>query len=103
MTEWLNLLSPKDFASFTPEEYRQYVKTLYFKKVKKTPTIRLKKTKPPFVVTKTAKGNLSVIINRTPKWITSDELNLISTEAVVLGFNGLDVNKKLKKIEIRPA
>jgi hypothetical protein len=99
--EWLNLLSPKDFASFTPEEFRAYIRTLYFKKVKKTPTIRLKKTKPPFVVTKTAKGNLSVIVNRDPKFITSGELDHIIAEAFLLGFPEDQTKKKLKKIEIR--
>jgi hypothetical protein len=95
---WIPLLSSRALSDFTAEEYKNYVKSLYFKKQKKTPVIRIKKKKAEIEWGLTKKGNISLKIRREPKWITSDELERMIAE---LSVTREVVMRKLKKIEVR--
>lgn len=75
------LLAPKALRLFEPSEFKSYVKSLYFRKAKKTPSIRLKKQKPPYSWKLTPKGKLAVTVNRSPKWISREELAQIAKES----------------------
>lgn len=100
MINWIKLLSPKTLADFSPEEYKNYVKSLYFKKQKKEPLFRVKVKKKELEWKKTEKGNLSIVVRRDPKFITRAELTMM-IEALAFDFTEEQVMKKLKKVEIR--
>lgn len=80
MNQWIKLLSPRSFSEYTPEEYKEYIRSLYFKKTKKTPTIRLKKKKPTFVLKLTKTGKVSLKVNRDPVFITRAEIAQLAQE-----------------------
>ncbi len=75
------LLAPRPFADFSVAEFRQYVVSLYAKRIRKA----AKTKKPPkeYSVTKTKKGNLSIRVKREPKWLSRSELE---AEALRLDF-----------------
>ena len=74
------LLSAKPFDEFSPDEYKQYVRDLYRKRnmKRKTPSIRLKKAKPPYSARLSKKGNLTLRVDRSPKWLTREEVDQIA-------------------------
>ena len=96
---WINLLSGKPLSAFAPDEFKTYVRGLYFKKAKKEPVFKIKKVKAQLEYKKTAKGNLSITIRREPKTITRAELSMI-IDALAFDFTEEQIMKKLKKITI---
>lgn len=87
------LLAPKALSAFSPSEFKEYVRSLFFKKTpRRTKTIKLKKVKPPVVWSLTKKGNLSVRIQRTPRWISREEVEAVVRES------GLPYNEVWLKI-----
>jgi hypothetical protein len=76
--DWIPLLSPMKLKDFTAEGFKNYVRGLFRKKAKKEKVIRLKKPKPPFVISLTKKGNLSFKVNRDPKWLSAQEIEGIA-------------------------
>jgi len=76
--DWIPLLSPMKLKDFTAEGFKSYVRGLFRKKAKKEKVIRLKKPKPPFVISLTKKGNLSFKVNRDPKWLSAQEIEGIA-------------------------
>ena len=98
--EWTPLLT-KPFNTYTPEDFKQYVRGLFNKPPKKEPKIRLKKQKPPFVWTLSPKKKqLSLTVNREPKWLSEDEMLIISNESKV-PLNKIFLLMKRKGIEGR--
>lgn len=96
LEEWIPLLG-KPLSQYTPEDFKTYIRGLYNKPAKKTKTIKLKKQKPPFAWSLTKKGNLSLKINRTPKWLSREEIDLITKES---GKPANEVFLKIKKMKI---
>lgn len=94
--EWIPLLG-KPLRQFTPEDFKIYIRGLYNKPAKKTKTIKLKKQKPPFSWSLTKKGNLSLKVNRTPKWLSREEIDQITKES---GRPANEVFLKIKKMKI---
>ena len=90
MTKEAPLLSPKPFSAFEPEEFKSFVESLY----------QAPPPKKEYSVTLNAKGNLVVRISRAPKYLTRDEVTLISKELGVT-FQSLWMHLRGKKIEIR--
>lgn len=73
-------LSPKAFDEYAPEEYRGYVKSLYRKRsARRTPSVKLKKVKPPFVAKLGKRGPL-ITVNRKPKWLSREEIDSIAKD-----------------------
>lgn len=71
--DFIPLLSEKPLCDCSPEEYHQYVKSLYFKEPpKKTPS-RAK----PFIAKLTKNGRLSLQIRRNPPWLSEEEMRAI--------------------------
>lgn len=96
--EWIPLLT-KPLNQFTPEDFKLYVKGL--KREPPQKKIRLKKQKPPFawkITPKTKK--LSLTVNRTPKWITDEEMSEIARASGV-PLNEVFLLLMKKKIEVR--
>jgi hypothetical protein len=81
LSDLIPLLGPRPFSDFTPEEYKTYVRSLYEKAAKKEKTIKLKKKQEPFVWKLTPKGNLSLKVNRDPKWLSREEIEQIVRES----------------------
>ena len=77
---WLPLLSAKPLESFSPEEFKAYVKGLYHKP---EPKRAAKKPKPPFRWKITKTGKISVVVNRRPRWISREEIAQIAKESGV--------------------
>lgn len=100
MKNWVKLLSPKAIADYSPEEYKAYTRSLYFKKVKKEPAFKIVKKKKELEWKKTEKGNLSITVRRDPKVITKAELAMI-VDALAFDFTEEQVMKKLKKVEVK--
>lgn len=73
MTREIPLLSPRDLLSFSPAEFKEYVKSLYFKEE------RAKKKEVAWTVTK--KGSLVIRVNRIPKVIWPHEISTIAKES----------------------
>lgn len=95
--EWIPLLT-KPLSSFTPEDFKLYVKGLKAEPPPKK--IRLKKQKPPFVWKMTPKTKkLSLTVNRTPKWISAQEMEDISKDSGV-PLNEVFVLLKKKEIAL---
>ena len=96
--DWLviPLLSGKSLDEFTPEQFKEYVNSMYHKPEPK------KSTKPKKELTWTVnlKGTLSIRIHRDPKWITSDEILTISTDTGK-PYAEVHANLEKRKIEIR--
>ena len=77
------LLAPKRLAEFSPEEYREYIKGLYFKPEPKKGTPKKKSLRELKVRAKIKKkGGLSLVTKRDPKYITQDEFEKIAQEIV---------------------
>lgn len=78
-TQFIPLLSPKPFGDYSPNEFREYVRSLYRVKEKAAPkkktnaekTVRAKRKK---------KGGLSLVTLRKPKYITDAEFRIIAEE-----------------------
>ena len=72
----LELLSKKPLCQWTPSEYKQYVRSLYYVRPK-----RKAKRKPllPFRWRKSSKGTLILKFNRD--WVSEDDLKLIARES----------------------
>lgn len=71
------LLSPKAFASYSAEEFREYIQSLYV-----APVVKEKKPKPPPKLSwkRLKEGGFSFATRRTPKWITVEERALFKTQ-----------------------
>jgi biotin synthase-related radical SAM superfamily protein len=69
------LLSPKAFSDLTPAEFKQLVLSLYFKP---SPKKSAKKEVKPFTFRLNAKGTVCIRVNRTPKWLSSEEVDGIA-------------------------
>lgn len=96
--EWLRLLSQKPLCDYTPEDYKLYIRSLYYKRpARKTKTIRIKPPKPPYVWKLTPKGNITLKVNRSPKTLTSAEVDLIATES---GKTREEITKKANRLKI---
>jgi hypothetical protein len=88
------VIAPKPFSEFTPSEYREYVRGLYFKKL---PKKSAKKVLPEVSWGRTKKNSLTLRIKRKPKSITQAEFTLIATESLT-PLNELFMYLKKKKI-----
>lgn len=97
--EFIPLLSGRPLDGFTPEEFKKHVRSLYFKE----PPRPSKKKAPTSEVTwgRTKKGSLTVRVNRTPKWITEDEMTLIAAQSET-PLNELFIYLKRREIKIKP-
>ncbi len=79
--EWTPLLT-KPFNTYSPEDFKLYVRSLFNKPAKKVRTIKLKKQKPPFSwKLSPKKRTLSLTVNREPKWLSEGEMALISAQS----------------------
>ena len=70
------LLSPKHLNSFTPEEYRTYVRSLLNRPPRKLPRV-----KKEVEWRLTSKGKFSLQIKRRPKWISREEIEALIKES----------------------
>jgi hypothetical protein len=77
---WIKLLSPKELLQFQPSEFKEYVRSLKGEPKRRTPTIKIKPPKPPFVWKITKTGKISVKVNREPKWLSREEIAQITLE-----------------------
>lgn len=75
---WIPLLSGRPLEEFTPESFKAHVRSLFFRP---PPKRSARKPKPPFRWKLTPKGNLSVVVNRRPRWISREEIAQISRES----------------------
>lgn len=98
----IKLLAPQGILAYSAEEFKTYVRTLYYKKEKRAPAIRLKKQKPPFVWKITKTGKLSLRFNRSDKWLSREEIDLIAQESG-LPANEVWLHVLKKKIRISTA
>lgn len=74
------LLSGKDFVEFSPLEFKEYIRSLFFKK---EPRKAAPKKKKEFSWTRNKKGTFSLRVRREPKWLSEEEMNSISAESGV--------------------
>lgn len=72
MTESIPLLSPLPFAEYSPESFRDYVKSLYFKRPPRK-TAKKKKGHPGVSSRLSKKGTLTLTTRRKPKYVTPEE------------------------------
>lgn len=99
MSQWVKLLSPKPFLEYSPEDFKNYVRSLYFKKQKKTPTIKIKKV---LSIHLTKTGRVSLTVKRDPKFITRAEIERLAQEHnIEERLIWLRVRDKKKPIEVR--
>lgn len=78
---WIPLLSPRSLDQYTAHEYKDYVKSLYFKPPPaKSTEIKLKL---PFTWRLNAKGTLCLKVNRKPKWLSREEIDQIARESKI--------------------
>ena len=89
------LLSIKPLCMWTPEDFKTYVRSLYFKRNGKSKTIKLKK---PFTFRLNAKGSLVLQVNREPKWLSREEVDSIAA-ATGLPLNDVWVKVLKKKVK----
>lgn len=87
------LRSPKPFAQYSPEEYKQYIESLHIKPVEKLPPAE-------WAVRLNAKGTPVITVRRKPKWITFTEARLMSKE-VKFTYQEILTQLRKKKIEVR--
>lgn len=93
--EWTPLLT-KPFATYSPEDFKTYVKGL--KQMPPQKTIKIKAAKPPYVVKVSAKKKqFSLKITREPKWLSEEELKEI-TRTTGWKLNELFIYMKKKEI-----
>lgn len=87
------LLSPKPFSDYTAESYLAYVRTLYI-------APPAKKVSAEYSASLNKKGNLTLRITRTPKFVTAAEVSKIAADVgKSLQETWLLIRKR--KIEIR--
>ena len=73
------LLSGRRLSAFTPESFKEYVKSLYLKRIPKKSTAKKKKLKDYKVSMKVLKGGrLSVTTTRKPKYVTAEEYDKLA-------------------------
>lgn len=76
----IKLLSGKALELFTPQEFKEHVKGLFWKPTKGKG--KAKKAPPKEVSWRlNAKGNLVLTIRRKPKWISPREIDQIAEES----------------------
>lgn len=75
---WITLLSPLPFLSYTPESFKEYIKSLYLKRVPKVR--RGTPKKKGYSARLNAKGTVIITTKRKPKWVTQSELSEISVK-----------------------
>jgi len=80
---WIPLLSPQPLESYSPENFREYVRSLYHKKtarVKRGASAKVKK-RPGVTARLNKKGTLVISTKRKdPKYLTQEELLEIETK-----------------------
>lgn len=102
MNAVIPLLSLRPFLSFSPEEFRAHVESLYVDPeiAKEKKRARMKKPQAkPFTWRRNKKGTFILRVNRKPKWITPEEFDFLSIEAL-LPANELFLYLKEKEIKI---
>lgn len=72
------LLSKKPFDEFTPKDYKEHIRSLFHKREPRKATAKPKK---PFLWRVNAKGTLIIKVNREPKWLSREEIDLITKES----------------------
>lgn len=77
-TERIALLSQRILKDFSPPEFKAWVKSLFYVKVKKA---SVRKAAAPFSWSLTKKGNLSIRMRRKPKWISRAEIEAVAKES----------------------
>ncbi len=87
------LLAPKALIDFAPQEFHEYVKSLYIEPPKAVPPAE-------YSVTLNAKGNPVIRIRREPKWLTSAEVSLIAND-IGWDYQRLWMHIRGKKIDIK--
>lgn len=87
-------LSRKRLSEFTPTEYKDYVKSLY-----QAPVVKAPKVKADFAIRKDKRG-ITFSMTRKPKWVTFDELFVMSKKHE-LNYQELIAAAKKRKIEVR--
>lgn len=90
------MLSVKRLSEFSPEEFKNYVRSLYFKKVK----TKVKKPLVDFRWSLTKTGKLSIRVNRRPKWLSRNEVDQIGAESGRPAEAWIYVSAKKNKIRI---
>jgi len=88
------LLSPKHISDYTPEEYMDYVKSLYIDPKAGKPIPR------EFNATRTKKGTITIRIKRDPKYITRAEIIILAAELKIPQSEMFLLIKK-RKIEVK--
>lgn len=74
--DFIPLLSKKPLYDFTPQEFKQYVKSLYHKPVPKKSAPKRKKERDKKVTARmTKKKGLSFTTRREPKYVTEAEMS----------------------------
>lgn len=94
MSRFIPLLS-RPFTDFTPTEFKEHVRSLFFKKTK-TKTIKIKE---PFTARLNAKGGLVIKVNRSPKWLSHEEIDAI-VKMTNVPSNVIFLAIKKRKIQI---
>ncbi len=91
--EYVPLLSPKPFSEFSPEEFQEYVRSLY---------VEPERPPPPadFSVRLNQKGTPVITVRRKPKWLTASEVQGIALD-LGLPLQTLWILILRRKIEIR--
>lgn len=97
MKRFYPLLSPQPFLSYTPEAFREYVKSLYLKRVPKAK--RGAAPKKGYSARLNAKGTLIITTKRKPKWLTQAEITEISMK-LTRPENEVFLKAKEKEFEI---
>lgn len=79
MKNWIPLLSPMPFGQFSPESFREYVRSL--KQERKVKAKGKKKPKrPSYSARVNLKGTLIITTKRKPKYLTNEELTEIGVK-----------------------
>jgi hypothetical protein len=87
------LLSPKVFSEFTPEEFRDYVTSLYQEPERATPPAN-------YNVRVNRKGTPVIRVNRSPKFLTQAEVTDIAQQ-INWSYQKLWLHLRKKKMEIK--
>lgn len=80
----MKLLS-RAIDSFSPAEYREFIRSLYKKWERRKPRAAVSKKKP-FIAKRTKTGKLQLKVNRDPRWLSEEEMQQIS-EATQIPLN----------------
>jgi len=90
------LLAPFSISAISAEEFKSHVLSLRFDRRR----IAKKEPAPIVSISRGKKGNPVIRVRRKPKWITGEELLLISRELQLPQSDTFILLKK-KKIEVR--